>query len=105
MHRWQAAFRLALAGVLVALNVTLPTATSAPPSERAGDCESCGACWTGQQFVNCCIPHVCYPVPLPATNDCHDDDNECHQHGTSCKCPSQPTEVASTTPAFVLGGR
>ncbi len=76
--------RLAAASVLVVANLALPSTAAA----RRGDCEICGWCPDGGpgQWVECCLPQVC-PMPFAATDDCHDDDDVCHQHGTPCYCP------------------
>lgn len=71
--RWSV--RAVVLGLILLLNFGAQT------SARSGDCELCALCPRGMDFVPCCAPVF---LGLCGTDDCHDDDDECHQHGTIC---------------------
>lgn len=74
------AFSWSVRAVVLALILLLNF--GAQTSARSADCELCAYCPTGgMEFVPCCAPVF---FGLCGTDDCHDDDNECHLHGNTC---------------------
>lgn len=73
---WSWVLRVAVVLALFLVNAAMPIAAD------RGSCERCALCPAGElDLVPCCAP----PIPgLPASDDCHDDDNECHLHGNPC---------------------
>jgi hypothetical protein len=58
-------------------------ANVATPGEALGPCESCYIGFKGNPPVQYTYCDKNSPF-LEATDDCHDDDDECHQHGQPC---------------------